>query len=880
MRRILFAIACLPAVIGAASKAAAGDESSPLFEKDIRPVLKAHCFHCHGENEEPEAGLDLRLQRLIVQGGDSGPAILPNKADESLLIERLELGEMPPEDVEQKLSGAEVALLRRWVESGAKTAHAEPETLQPGALHLTEEERNYWAFQPVKRPRPPRVQNTGRVRTPIDQFVIAKLSENGLQLSADADRTTLLRRAYFDLIGLPPTPQEAAEFLTDRRPEAYERLIDRLLASAHYGERWGRHWLDVAGYADSEGYTDSDPVRPYAYKYRDYVIRALDQDKPFDQFVVEQLAGDELIGWPREELAPNESEKLIATGFLRTAPDGTGAGGVDQGLARNEVMAKTIQIVSTSLLGLTVGCAQCHNHRYDPISQKDYYQFRAIFEPAYDWKNWLPPQKRRVSLYSDADRAKAAEVEKQAKQLDAERTKQQQKYIEQTFERELAKLPEKLRDEIRIARETPAAKRTPRQKKLLKENPSVNVTAGSLYLYDRKAADHLKEMAAKAKELRDTKPKEQFIRALWEPAKQNPPESFVFYRGDHEQPRNKVEPAELTVLADVIRGDLPMNDAMVGTTGRRLAYARWLTSGKHPLLARVIVNRVWMHHFGRGIVATPGDFGFLGTRPSHPQLLDWLADEFVRSGWSLKRLHRLIMTSSVYRQSSQISTQSEAVDAENRLLWRMPVRRLEAEVIRDSLLAFGDQLNRKQFGPPVPVMADRVGRFVIGKENLNAGRPGAVIPMHGEEFRRSVYIQVRRSRPLSVTEAFDLPRMEPNCVTRNSSTVAPQSLMLMNSEQVQAFAVRLAKRVRSQSSGELKGQIILAYQLVYSRSPEDHEIAAATAFLANQAELFRGHAKENQNSSKKATKPADPDLRAFESFCHALLSSNGFLYVD
>ncbi|MBP89919.1 MAG: hypothetical protein CMJ64_24965 [Planctomycetaceae bacterium] len=864
----------LAAVFGL-SLPVAGRGEDITYEKHVRPILKAHCFHCHGEGGELEGGLDVRLRRLIGKGGESGTAVVPGKPAESLLLERVKNSEMPPEEVKLRPTEAEVATIEQWIASGAKAKFAEPEDVDPDN-YITEEERSFWAFQPVNAHAPPAVKQAERTRTPIDRFLLAKLEANELSFSADADKRTLGRRVYFDLVGLPPTPAEVSDFVNDVSPAAYERLLERVLKSPHYGERWGRHWLDVAGYADSEGYTEDDPIRPWAYKYRDYVIQAFNNDKPFDQFIIEQLAGDELLTPPFKNLTAEQTEKLVATGFLRMAPDGTGTGGVEQSIARNEVVAKTIQIVSTSLLGLTVSCAQCHDHRYDPISQADYYAMRAFFEPSLDWKNWLTPQKRRVSLYTDADRAKSAEIEEEAKKLLAERTKKQTELIQATFERELAKLQEHLREPIRKARETPEKERTAEQKKLLKENPSTNVSAGSLYLYDSKAAAELKKMQEKADAVRATKPKEEFVRAVWEVTGKELPKTVLFHRGDHEQPKQELPPRELTVLTSLKPVEFPVNDEALPTSGRRLAYAKWLTSGEHPLAARVIVNRIWLNHFGRGLVPTPGDFGALGVEPTHPELLDWLANEFVASGWSVKHLHRLIMTSTAYRQSSLRRPEGDAVDADNLLYWRMPIRRLEAEVLRDTALAVSGELNLKPFGTAVPVMADRVGRFVIGKENLNAGRPGAVVPMKGEDFRRSVYIQARRSRPLSVMAPFDLPRMEPNCTSRNASTVAPQSLMLMNSQFATTRANEFARRVQSDVGDDTARQIQLAWQLAFASEPSEQELTEAVSFVEAQKKHFAANPAPEAKDKKKVL----PQHEALTSFCHALLSSNRFLYVD
>lgn len=845
------------------------------YEKDVRPILKTHCFHCHGEGGEVEGGLDLRLRRLIAKGGDSGQVLVPGKPKQSLLLDRLHDGDMPPEDVSLRPAASEIATIERWIAGGAIASRPEPAELNPDQ-YITEEERNFWAFKPVRRTTPPFVKDSSRVRTPVDRFVIKQLEANALSISADADALTTVRRVYLDLLGLPPTPTEVETFTNDNSPDAFERLIDRVLASPRYGERWGRHWLDVAGYADSEGYTEADPVRPFAWKYRDYVIQAFNDDKPFDEFVIEQLAGDELVSQPFAELPPRDIQKLTATGFLRMAPDGTGTGGVDQALARNEVVAKTIQIVSTSLLGLTVSCAQCHNHRYDPILQEDYYAMRAIFEPSLNPKKWMPPSKHRVSLLSKADRKKSADIEAEAKKVLKLRSQKQAEFIEATFQRELAKLDEALREPVLAARNTDAKKRTPEQKTLLKEHPSVNVTAGSLYLYDKKAADELKKLDAKAKSIRATKPKEVFVRAVWETPENALPETFLFHRGDHEQPKQKVLPHELSVLSPETPVSFSTSGENLPTSGRRLAYARWLTNGNHPLLDRVIVNRIWLQHFGRGLVDSPGDFGALGEAPSHPELLDYLAAEFVASGWSVKQMHRLIMTSTTYRQSSRRNTQGDAIDSENRLYWRMPVHRLDAESLRDTALHVSGELSTRQFGPPVPVMADRVGRFVVGKENLNAGRPGAVIDMKGEDLRRSVYIEARRSRPLSVLAPFDLPRMEPNCTSRSSSTVSPQSLMLMNSDFVLARADRFAERLQEEAGDDLTRQITLAWKIAFVRAPSKRELADAQAYIKAQTKYFAA----NPAKQVKGQPKPDPEQYGLASFCHTLLSSNRFLYID
>ncbi len=859
----------------------AATQGNLVFEKHVRSILKAHCFQCHGEAGEMEGNLDVRLRRLLVKGGDSGPVLVPGKPDESLLLERIVAGEMPPGDI--KLSASEIERLQRWIAEGAKTARPEPETID-GPI-ITQEERAFWSFQPIRRPAVPAVKQPELVKSPVDAFLLEKLAAKGLSFSPEANKRTLIRRACFDLTGLPPTPEEVEAFIADESPSAWEKLIDRLLDSPRYGERWGRHWLDVAGYADSEGYTEVDPVRKWAYKYRDYVIRSFNADKPLDQFIQEQLAGDEMVAQPYKNLAPADAEKLIATGFLRMAADGTGEKGVEQTAARNEVVANTIQIVSTSLLGLTVGCAQCHDHRYDPIPQTDYYHFRAIFEPAFDWKNWRVPNARLVSLYTDEHRKRADEIEAEARKIDQQRTKKQDEAVAKVFERELAKLPEDVRGEARTAYETAEKERTKEHLALLKKFPSVNIRVGQLRLYDRKAAEEVKKIADKAAAIRKTKPLKQYVRALSEvPGKV--PATALFYRGDPTQPREELEPAGLTVLCDESsERRLPHNDESLATSGRRLAYAKRLTDGKHPLTARVLVNRFWLHHFGRGIVATPGDFGALGARPTHPELLDWLASELAAGGWKLKRFHKLLMTSTAYRQQLRNDAAQDEMDPDNTLYGGMRLRRLEAEVVRDAILAVSGKLNLKPFGEPVPVMSDRVGQYVVGIENLNAGRPGPIIPLKGEEFRRSVYVQARRSRPLAMLDTFDLPRMDPNCESRASSTVAPQSLLLMNNDFVLEQAEHFAKRVQQEAGDDGQASMERAWRLAFHQPPTAEQVAEANAFLAEQTAYFEANKeqrKANKSVDKNLYQPGllNPKTQALASFCQILISSNEFLYVD
>ncbi|MBS0209573.1 MAG: PSD1 domain-containing protein [Planctomycetes bacterium] len=806
---------------------------TPLtFEQHVRPLLKQHCFQCHGEEPNPEGSLDLRLVRTMTTGGDSGAAIAPGKASASLLIEKLRAGEMPPG--EKKLPAAEIDRIARWIDGGAKTARPEPAALSHD--DITDEERQHWSFQPVKRPEVPKVKHGDLVRTPVDAFLLAKLEEQGVAYSPTADKRTLVRRVYFDLWGVPPTPDQVDEFLADTAPDAWDRLVDRLLASPHYGERWGRLWLDVAGYADSDGASEKDIVRQYAYKYRDYVIRSINSDKPFDEFIREQVAGDEMLAPPYTNLTPAQTDRLVATGFLRMGPDGTGAGEGDQNVARNEVMAETIKIVSTSLLGMTVGCAQCHSHRYEPISQADYYRFRAIFEPAYDWKNWRSPQGRLVSLMSDAQRKQMAEVDAEAKKLSDERLKTLQAWVDQAFDEEIVKIPEDQREALRATFKTPADKRTPEQKQLVRAHPQMFHTTGSIYLRERKRYnDFDKKYTEELAKIKARRPAEQYAQALTEVPNKTP-DTFLFFRGDINQPREKQKPAELTILGAAHPVTIADDDAKLPTSGRRLAYAKHLTDGKHPLLARVLVNRVWLNHFGRGIVSTPADFGVAGMRPSHPELLDWLASEWMAGGWRLKTLHKLLLTSTAYQQVSARTPELDKIDVENRLLGRMNIRRLEAEMVRDAILDVAGSLNNEMFGPAVPVSPDDVGQIIVAVDTRDsAGRPSnKKVDLGDDVYRRSVYVQVRRSMPLSMLDTFDMPRLAPNCELRNNSTVAPQSLLLLNNTLVLDQSLAFARRVRRAAPNDVPAQVRLAWQWAFADEPTKAELDQAVAFINEQ----------------------------------------------
>jgi hypothetical protein len=847
------------------------------FEKHIRPILKAHCFFCHGEDDKPKGKLDVRLPSLMKKGGKNGPALVASNLDKSLLWHRIESDEMP--EATKKLSAHEKALIKQWIETGAKTLRPEP--ADPADMQITEEERAHWAYQPISKPAVPMVPGRYQTRTLVDAFIAQKLQTQSLLFSPDADRRTYIRRMTFDLLGLPPTPEEVQQFVNDASPQAYDKLIKRLLASPHYGERWGRHWLDIAGYSESEGTPGNEGLREHAWKYRDYVIKSFNDDKPFDLFIKEQLAGDEMVQKPLKLSDASVQEKLIATGFLRMAPDGTQ---MDNSPAeRNQAMAETIKVVSSSLFGLTVGCAQCHDHRYDPIPTRDYYRFRAVFDPALDWQKWKKPGERFVDVTDEQARAKAEEIEAEAKKRDKAIDDDKLKTAQEIFDRELKKLPEADRAPAKAAIEVKEKERSPEQAALLKKYPNVKELSfikGFFVEYDKVAHNKFQKLEAEVTKLRGTKPKKDGLHCLIE-ANDSKPVSKVFHRGDHLQLKAEVKPGDLSILSlHRPSSDIPLDDTSLPTSGRRLALAKRITDGTHPLVARVIVNRVWLHHFGKGLVNTPGDFGALGEKPSHPELLDWLARDFMEHGWKLKRLHEMIVLSTTYRQQSKRSELLDRLDPENRLLARMSVRRLEAEEVRDALLSVSGDLKNDIFGPSVAVTEDFDGKAVIGTRMIDPSGlfTGALKTVGDQAQRRSIYLQARRRLPLSMLETFDFPVMVPNIDARRCSTVAPQALFFLNDKTVQERASQLAERLMKEGKDE-PARVQLAYQLLFSQPASDSQLKQAQAFLKQQTEWYTTNGDAKWKVLVKKT-PAAANMQALANYCQVLLCTNRFLYVE
>ncbi len=827
-----------------------GASSEPLtYEQHIRPIFKAVCFHCHGEANETEGGLDVRLVRLMIAGGESGAAIVPGDAEASLLWKRIAADEMPKG--EKKLSQSDKDLVREWIIQGARTARPEPE--DPNEARFILEELNHWAFQSVSDPDVPLGQ-TAMLNTPIDAFIAGKLAEEGFSFSPEADRETLLRRATMDLSGLLPTIEERECFVRDESPDAYSRLVDRLLASPQFGVRWGRHWFDVAGYAESDGNAEGDTKRAHAWRYRDYVIDAFNNNKPINEFIVEQLAGDELIDGELDVHNERQRELLTATGFLRMAPDTTQRENTLTN--RNTAVADAIQVVSTSILGLTVGCAQCHDHKYDPIGIDDYYRFRAVFDPAFPIEKWRTPNQRLVDMTKPDVRAVADRIEAEAKKLEDDLNERRRERGKEIQELKLADVPESDRNATRTAVLTEVNKRTAEQKALLDLYPMVKPVPnilGLLIEYDMPAYRKFEKEQQAIAAVRATKPPARLIMAT----RERPdivPVSRILFRGNPESPGDEVKPAELMVLnRQGSKFSVPSKSQSTQSTGRRLAYALHLTSGTHPMTARVFVNRLWQHHFGRGIVATPNDFGLIGERPSHPSLLDWLAQELVRHEWDQKRLHRLIMLSTTYRQVSTRRPDVDAVDPENALFGRANLRRLDAEAIRDALLGVSGQLSLVLGGPSVPVTQSGEGKAVIGVQKIRDGLEVGADGSGADANRRSVYIQHLRHLPLNVLTTFDLPNMAPNCDRRQLSTVATQALWFMNDEFIVERAEALANEI-SIAAQEPRTRLHHLFLTLFNKPPTDADHEVCLEFLSNDQTLA--------------------------SLCQVLLASNRFLYVD
>jgi len=781
---------------------AAAPVSKVDFARDVQPVLAKRCFRCHGP-DKAEAGLRLDLRERALAKLESGShALVAGNVAESELLKRVSSSEaserMPPEG--KPLTAAEIGLIRRWIGEGA-------------AWEV------HWAFRPPIAHQPPAVRNGSWIRNPVDAFILNRLEQNGLAPAPAADKIALLRRAYYDLIGLPPTPAEADAFVADPSPTAYESVIDRLLDSPHYGEHWARHWLDVVRFAETNSF-ERDGAKPHAWRYRDYVIRAFNADKPYDRFVREQLAGDELSDATRES--------LIATGYYRLGPwDDEPA---DRLQAKYDCLDDLVATTGQVFLGLTVNCARCHDHKIDPISQKDYYGLVAFFHNITPYETTGP--NIEVPLLADDRereqfRASTREINEKRKQVQAE----------------FAALNQELR--TRFPGKTPS----PRElAEWIKQN-------GVTVLGDKRFKRY-RELQASLRRRKQPSIAADYALAVTESGLKAP-DTFVLKRGNPRVLGERVEPSFPRIL-DPRPPRLLTPQAKTRSTGRRLTLANWIASPDNPATARVMVNRIWQHHFGRGIVRSSNNFGYLGDRPTHPELLDWLAAEFVKNGWHLKSLHRLIMTSSAYRMSSRANPAASARDPANDLFWRFDMRRLSAEEIRDSIHALGGCLNSKMYGPSV--FPDISAEVLAGQSVPGTGW-GKSSPQ--EQARRSIYIHVKRSLMTPILVDFDVADNDSSCAVRFTTTQPTQALAMLNGAFVHSQSAALAKRLRREAGNDPAAQVRLALRLALVHAPDPASVERGLKLVATL---------QHKNGL--------PDDAALDLYCLAVLNLNEFLYLD
>jgi cytochrome c553 len=799
-----------------------------LFKEHVRPVLTRRCLRCHG-GKSTESEFDLHDRDRLIKGGATGPAILPGKAGESLLL-RLVRHQKEPHMPQggAKLPDETIRHLADWIDLGAPYDRSLLDQEDVAAWTrkvVAAEARQFWSFRPLQRGGPPRVKDEARVRTPVDRFILANLEAAGIAPNESVDRRQLIRRASLDLIGLPPTPEEVDAFLKDTSRDAFARVVDRLLSSPRHGERWGRHWLDLARFAESHGF-EHDSDRPTAYPYRDFVIQALNEDLPFDTFVKWQLAGD--------ELAPDNPLALKATGFLASGVHSTQITQREVEKHRYDELDDMIATTGTAMLGLTVGCARCHDHKYDPIPQADYYRLVSAFtttvrseiDLAHDSKAY------KAKLAFDAEHAPLVAS---LKQFETEQLPARFAAWEKT---EAAK-------EIPPALRTAPGKRTPGQLAVLlrwyaPRDPEWRVL-------NQKVQEHLRKQPAQKTEKAMISTEGLPPVRLHTQGADFLNETHFLRRGDPDQKLRVAPLGYLQVLMTAPEKEKhwPARPPRGWRTSyRRTALANWMTDAEYGaghLLARVIVNRLWQHHMGRGLVATPSDFGTRGEKPTHPELLDWLASELIRNGWRLKSIHKLIVMSATYAESSARDERKEAKDRDNHLFWRRPVLRLEAEAVRDSLLAVGGMLDTTMYGPGT---LDEVSR------------------------RRSIYFTVKRSKLIPMLQVFDAPESLVSLGERPATTIAPQALLLMNNPHVRSWAHGFARRIAPTEATPIDDVIAAGYRIALTREPTRQELTDSTAFVKSQLASYMAEGKKEARE------------HALADFCQVLMCLNEFIYID
>ncbi len=783
-----------------------GEESAVDYAREIRPMLARKCFACHGPDVQ-ESGLALHekeASRRLLESGER--AIVPEHPEQSELLARVREQDpslrMPPPE-QEALTPEEISRLERWISQGA-----------PYALH--------WAFQPMRSREVPPALRPESSPHPIDRFIDAELARRQLVSAPPADRRTLIRRLSFDLIGLPPTPEEVEAFVQDPDEQAYEKLVDRLLASPHYGERWARHWLDVVRYAESNSF-ERDGTKPNAWKYRDYVIRSFNADKPYDQFLIEQLAGD--------ELPEATAETLTATGFYRLGVwDDEPA---DPLLARYDEYDSILTTIGQGMLGLTVNCSRCHDHKIDPIPQADYYGMLAFIQG-------LSPYGRR------GDERTNSQTDVSPPELIAQ-YQQNDEALRQLRERMHALEQEGI---VQMSATDQRRSETRERKKLLEEKLRDYLNTEQWATYETYKAE---ERALE--EARQQLPPRETVLSV---ARENPrPEpTHVMLRGNPHVPGDPVQ-AGYPLLFGEPFPSLPDPGAGSKTAGRRTVLARWIASPENRLTARVLVNRIWQHHFGRGIVRTPNNFGLLGEPPTHPELLDWLAVQFIEEGWQMKSLHRLIVTSETYRRSSQAVPESLVRDPNNDAFWRFDLRRLSAEEIRDAILATSGALNRKLHGPSFYPALSKEVLSTQSVPGLGWGKSSAE-----ERNRRSVYIFIKRSLIPPELASFDFPETDITCEARFITIQPAQSLNMLNGEFLHAQAEQFAERLR-QEAATREAQVARGWQLAFSRDAQAEEVDSSLEWMSGW------QARHNLD-----------DHATLKYFCLYLLNLNEFLFID
>lgn len=801
-------------------------EAIAFYQKQVKPILKANCFECHADDPaDLQGSFAITSHASIMRGGDSGPAVDPQDIDKSILVRAInyDIWEMPPSG---KLKPEQIKILTRWVQLGMPFDPADEKDLTANASahrsepKVTEETKRFWSFQKVKRPVVPQVDHAD-AKNSIDHFVFGKLHQAGLKPAGPAARARLIRRAYYDLTGLPPTIDQVQAFVDDPDPDAFSKQVDTLLDSPQYGEKWGRHWLDLVRYAESNSF-ERDGTKPFVWRYRDYVIRSFNDDKPYDQFLKEQLAGD--------ELATVTNDSIIATGYYRLGQwDDEPA---DRMLAKYDEIDDIVATTCQTIMGLTVNCARCHDHKIDPIPQKDYYQLAAMFENI-----------RRFGVRSDQSVFDAS-----VKTLAGTPNAQQV----EAYEKNLKRLDTAIEQIVKLVRPDFQPVEHEDFQYEMNQLPIVKKRVGKQIT--QKQFDQFRRLRDERKKLIERPPGSIRVLCVKEKGPRASP-SFVRIRGNPHVTGEEVKPGFISVLS-------PPEPAMDGpgesTTGRRLALAKWLTDPEHPLTARVMVNRIWQYHFGRGIVRTSSDFGFQGSRPTHPQLLDWLAAEFIDRKWSVKAMHRLIMNSATYQMDSRYDASAFAKDPENDLFWRFNLRRLAAEEVRDSILEVTGQLNRKMFGPSIfPTMPQEV---LAGQSRPGKGWGHS---SDQDKRRRSVYVHVKRSLALPILSVHDSADTDNTCPVRFITTQSNQALTMLNSDFTNQQAAVFANQILALKLDSDAENVAAILQRVMQRKPDPQEVQRGVQLLQDWQSKDQVDAKQ-----------------ALTYYCLLALNLNEFIYVD